>query len=227
MRILVIDNTIDQTSWGSSEISRLAAKAPGSTVYVRRAPHEDLPSISKFDKIIVSGSKTSCLEEAPWITKLDEAIKQALNENKALLGVCYGHQALNRVVSGTDKLRRGQEAEFGWTEIETVAESNLLNGLPKKFYTFSAHFEEVAELAKGMRHLARSKDCHIQACQLETRPVYGIQFHPERTLEGAKFTFAERKKLGTPKILLRPNDSEKLFDSTVGEKIFLNFVAES
>lgn len=224
MRILIIDNNMDEDSWGASDLRRYAVRHPGTTVYVRRGPHDDLPQdLSRVDKIVLSGSRTSCLEEAPWISRLDALVKKALNENKPLLGVCYGHQVLNRVVGGKELMRVGETPEFGWTKIEQVEDSPLFAGLGKSFYTFSSHFEEVASLPKGMKLLARSKDCAIQACQLENRPVFGIQFHPERDLDGAEKTFADRRKKGTPKVLLHPKDSHKLYDPKVGKTIFDNF----
>jgi GMP synthase-like glutamine amidotransferase len=99
----------------------------------------------------------------------------------------------------------------------------LTNGLKKEFYSFSAHFDEVCSLPSGMKRLARSEDCDIQACQLEGRPVFGIQFHPEKDIADAKKTFEERRKKGTPKRLLHANESEKYYQPHIGETLFGNF----
>lgn len=228
MRILIIDNTIDKSSWGSPELVRFAKSVSGATVIVRRAPEGDLPeSPASFDRVILSGSKTSANDDAPWIFRLHEFVRATIGMKKPFLGVCYGHQTLIRALGDKTFVRRGEHPEFGWSEIEILQQAPLLKGLPKKFYTYSSHFDEAASLPNGFHHLARSKLCEIQAVQLEDRPVFGIQFHPEKNLEEAKKSLEERKKTGTPKTLLHPGkgESEKLFDPAVGEKIFGNFLS--
>ena len=225
MKILIIDNTIDPDSWGSHDLRKMAASAQGSTVVVRRAPHQDLPASPRgFDRIIVSGSKTSVLEDAPWVEELHQFVRQTLDENIPYLGVCYGHQTLARVLGGKSTCRRAETAEIGWTKIEITEPSPLLAGLPSTFYTFSSHVEEVAALPTPLRSVAHSEACAIQACHFPGRPVYGIQFHPERDIMGAERTFAAKKKTVDSKWLLRPNQSMELYDPLVGERIFKNFL---
>lgn len=224
MRILIVDNNIDPDCWGAADLRRFATLVPGATVHVRRAPHDDLPrDIKGYDRVVVSGSKTSCLEEAPWITRLDEMIQSCLNEGKPYLGVCYGHQALVRTLAGKTSVRRGTTPEFGWTKIETLAPSPLFQGLPKNFHSFSSHYEEAAILPPGMKLLARSQGCEIQACQLGDRPVFGIQFHPEKTLEEGAKTISNKRKNGEEHVLVNPDAGSKLYDAKVGETLFKNF----
>lgn len=225
MRILIIDNTMDADSWGSASLRRFSRLAPGATFHTRRAPHDDLPRNStEFDRVIVSGSRTSALEDAPWVERLHEFIRQSVSSNKPLLGVCFGHQSLVRAFGGKSSVRLAAQAEFGWTEIHLTSESALTRGFEKKFYSFSAHFEEVAALPSGFRQLARSRDCEIQACQMEGLPVFGIQFHPEKDLDGAKSVFQECRKKGAPKRLLHPSESKKLYRPELGETLFRNFL---
>lgn len=230
MKILIIDNNRNPDSWGADSLRGFAAKAPGSHAEVRRAPHEDLPSsLMNYDRVVISGSRTSCLEEDVWITKLDRLIDQAIGKAIPLLGVCYGHQALCRVVGGKSlmqKMPAERAYEIGWSEIQILDESPLLMGLPPRFFSFSTHFEEVTSLPKGMKHLARSKDCEIQAVQLKGLPIYGIQFHPEKNLVGALKSFNEHRKKGI-KNLLGSDQSEQRFNAQVGETIFGNFFSEN
>ncbi len=228
MKVLIIDNTIDLDSWGSPELRRLAQLAPGATVHTRRAPLDDLPSSPRgYDRIIVSGSKTSAMEDAPWIESLHRFIGKAIDESIPYLGVCFGHQTLARVVSGKSQVcRKAKTPEIGWTKIEVVSESALFEGLPKTFYSFSSHYEEVGELPASLRNFARSTDCAVQAFQLSDKPIYGIQFHPEKDIKSAEKTFAAKKRSPQTKNdpLLHPGQSKKYFDPTVGETIFKNFL---
>lgn len=227
MRVLIVDNNIMQDSWGAKDLRRMASLIPEATVYVRRAPQEDLPhDLTKFDRMIVSGSVTSVLDEAHWIDRLDEAVRNFINQGKPYLGVCYGHQTLARALSGRNYTRKAPVGgEFGWTEIEQLQDSKLLNGLPKKFHSWSRHYEEVAPLPPGMKLLAKSNDCEIQACQLESKPVFGIQFHPEKTFEDGESQMVKWLERGEPKNLLHPRDGKKVFDAKVGDIIFRNFLS--
>lgn len=229
MRILIIDNNINPDCWGASDLCKFGAIIPGAAIYVRRAPHDDLPALNssrnlreRYDRIIMSGSKTSTLDDSPWVHRLHEFIRGAVEQNIPLLGICYGHQALVRAMGGKEMVRKAKEPEFGWSEIEILKPSPLFQGLPQKFHSFSSHFEEVGSLPSSMKHLARSAVCEVQAFQLDDRRVFGIQFHPERNVPEAKKTLAERKKQGIK--LIRPDDSDRVFDAKVGELIFKNFL---
>lgn len=234
MKLLIIDNTLDLDSWGSSELRRLAALAPAATIHTRRAPHGDLPASPRgYDRIIVSGSKTSALADAPWIEDLHRFVGQTLDESIPYLGVCFGHQTLARVVSGntgtgqgSQVCRKAKTPEIGWTKIQVVGESELFKGLSKEFFSFSSHYEEVGKLPSSLQNFARSADCAIQAVQLGTKPVFGIQFHPEKDIPSAEKTFAAKKKSPQTKNdpLLYPGQSKKYFDPNVGEAIFKNFL---
>ncbi|OFZ53683.1 MAG: hypothetical protein A2428_17330 [Bdellovibrionales bacterium RIFOXYC1_FULL_54_43] len=224
MRLLIIDNNIDPDSWGARNLRRYLRLVPEATAYVRRAPHDDLPRDPRnFDRVIISGSKTSALDDAPWISRLHDFIQRTLDLRKPLLGVCYGHQSLARVIGGKAHVRRAAEAEFGWTTIEITEPSPLMEGLPQSFYSFSSHFDEVGELPKGLKRLARSESCEVQAFQVEKYPAFGIQFHPEKDLASAEATLAERKRLGIPDRLLYPNKGKELYNSRIGDTIFGNF----
>lgn len=228
MQILIVDNNIDPDSWGASELCQMARLVPGSLIRVRRAPHDDLPRDARsFDRIIVSGSKTSVLEEAPWISKLEEFVRHAVQEATPLLGVCYGHQILARALGSKQSVRKTEHGEFGWAKVELLPgaeKSPLMKKIPKSFHTFEWHLDEVCELPSGMRALARSEACPIQACQLEGRPAYGVQFHPERAFEEAEKSLKRRFKENPKARFLNRQLGKKLFDAKIGEAIFRNFL---
>jgi GMP synthase (glutamine-hydrolysing) len=227
MKVLIIDNTLDQESWGARELRRFVTRATDRTAFVRRGPNADLPrSLRGIDRIIISGSRSSCLEKSEWVNELDGLLREAISVGKPTLGVCYGHQALNRAVGGVERLRKAPVGEFGWTEIEVLERAPLFQGLPDRFWSFSSHYEEVCDLPKGMRLLARSADCGVQACRYEDLPIYGIQFHAERNLEEAKRSIANWRKDDRKNIIRHPDRSEKFYDPKVGDTIFANFLKE-
>ncbi len=235
MKVLLIDNTRDVESWGSEELrhslSHPDGKASGIELLTVRAPHQDLPTperLSRFDRIVLSGSATSVNEDAPWIENLLTLIRSALSQKIPLLGICYGHQSLARAIGGKGAVGRAPKPEIGWTSIQKEPHSSvsILSGLPQSFYSFSMHYDEVRELPRNAELLARSELCGVQAFQLKDAPAFGVQFHPERTPAGAEITFAAKKKLKPKPPLLHPGRPE-LYDPSVIAQILKNFYSIS
>ncbi|MGE0614817.1 MAG: type 1 glutamine amidotransferase [Bacteriovoracia bacterium] len=227
MKVLIIDNNIDLDCWGAHDLSHYSRFAPHATFYVRRGPHADLPTDpTEFSRIIVSGSRTSALSQDAWVSKLEDFLRRTIDAQVPVLGVCYGHQLLARVLGGVTAVRRASVSEFGWIEIEVLKDSPLFRGLPKKFYTFAAHYDEVPQPPAGFLHTARSRDCVVQAYHHPERPIYGIQFHPERTLAGSERTIREQIKKGEGAQVFNPKLGAKLYDPEVGNAIFRNFLGD-
>lgn len=225
MKVLVVDCNIDPTCWGAQDLVRLAHLGKSATVYVRRAPQNDLPSSADgFDRIIVSGSNTPAMDTAPWIDRLLDLIRASVRSQIPFLGVCYGHQMLARALTGDQVVRKAAVPEFGWVEIEALESAQILKGLPSRFYSFEAHYDEVGFVPQDFRVLARSRDCQIQALQFKDLPVFGIQFHPEKTLEAAEKVLSEKEKSkSTPEIFNR-HEGKRVFRETIAESIFKNFL---
>jgi GMP synthase (glutamine-hydrolysing) len=224
MKILIIDNNLDPESWGASDLKHFAVKHIGAEITVRRGPHHDLPaSIAGFDRIVLSGSRTSAIAEAPWIETLHQRIREAIDRGIAILGVCYGHQQIARALGGIEAVRQSPTPEFGWTQINIVEQAPLLKGLSENFWSFSSHSDEVLRLPPGAKLLASSARCPIQAFKLENRPVYGIQFHPERDSADGDTAIARKMKSGQRDGILHPDAGKHVYDPKVGETIFRNF----
>jgi GMP synthase-like glutamine amidotransferase len=230
MKVLLIDNTRDRDSWGSSDLRRALTlpdgKPQGIALMTLRAPHEDLPSIQKlmqFDRLVLSGSATSVNEDAQWIDALLGLIRSAVDRKIPLLGICYGHQMLARALAGKQAVRKAAAPEIGWATLELKTESKLTQGLPQRFETFSNHHDEVCTLPEGAALLASSDICPVQAFALTQAPAYGIQFHPERDLEGAAETFTAKKKLKPVPALIRAGEGTRLYNPAIAATIVRNF----
>lgn len=225
MKILIVDNTLDVPNSVGEELCRCVHSQPGMTVTVRRAPEQDLPKkLNDISAVVLSGSRASALETAPWIQALQEFTLRVLERQIPLLGICFGHQTLARVLGGVQGVGLAAQPEHGWTELTKVQENPLTQGLPEKFYSFSSHYEEVKALPPKTVRLVESKNCAIQGFQLEDRPVFGIQFHPEKDLSGAQSTFLEQKQVGRAQFFSHAKEGEKYFNPHVSEMVFKNFL---
>lgn len=231
LKILILDNNREADSFGSSNLVHWALKTSpqGSEVLVRRGPEQDLPRDLAFDALVISGSITSCLEtEEPWIKPHDEFITAQIKKGLPILGVCYGHQTIARCLfrmSGMDvRLAKAENAELGWQAVKRIDSSAIFEGLPETFVTYESHYELVTELPPGTKRLAETERCAIQAFEVIGKPIYGIQFHPEYSIQEAEESLASKIKKGVRKDwILNPGKGSKLYDENVGNLIFGNF----
>ena len=189
MKTLIIDNNIDRP-WSLCPDFRRYLEG---TVEVRRAPQGDLPSkVEGYSHIIITGSKTSTLDSSPWITQLMAFVSQAIESGIPTLGICYGHQIIAKIFGGQSVVRASRTPEIGWVEIRQTKPNPVLEGLPTRFYTFESHVEEVVHAPKGFVATAESERCAIQAYYAKGKPVFGVQFHPEKNAEEGQASIQRR-----------------------------------
>jgi GMP synthase-like glutamine amidotransferase len=152
-----------------------------------------------------------------------EAIQQLHAKKIPTLGICYGEQLIARTLGA--KTGVAVKNEFGWAEMEKVADSPLLEGLPAKFHSFEYHSDEVFSLPPTIRLTASSCDCPVQAFDVLDAPMWGVQFHPERDLEGGIQSLRRRISQNNNKDrFLNQDKGAELYQPSVGETIFKNFL---
>jgi GMP synthase-like glutamine amidotransferase len=223
MRILMVDNNIDEP-WGLCADFR---RYLGGETIVRRGPQLDLPADpAAFTHIILSGSKTCILDSSPWVQELMTFVRRAVDVGTPLLGVCYGHQIIARAYGGDASVRISPTPEIGWVEIEQTAENPVLKSLPRKFHTFQSHFEEVLALPGQFVSTAISPRCAIQAYYIKNKPVFGVQFHPERNAEEGQLSINQRKKTVARDCIFNDGKAMSVFTENVARTIFGNFLGQ-
>lgn len=180
--ILILDAYLDQLG-GARSFQRLLGGRPAQVLRTTRDP---LPrDASAFSAILMSGSAASLLAPPTWVAPTLALLRNSLEHGIPVLGVCFGHQMLAEAAFGAGTVRRASRGELGWIEIVREAPDPLLDVLPPRFSCFASHLDEVAATPPGMRVLARSEACAVQAFRVEDRPAWGVQFHPEMELEEA------------------------------------------
>ena len=231
-KVLIIDNNIDPP-YGCGEIRTLlehsAAGLGEIQVVSLRAPDSALPaSVSGWDAAVLSGSKTRIFENAPWIDKEMEMLKALHREKIPTLGICYGEQLMARVFAGENKTGASKVPEYGWTEIEMLPSaktSPVFGSLPRKFYSFSFHSDEVyPDLPRNFQVTAKSAVCPIQAFDVTDAPMWGVQFHPERGLAEGNRGLDRRKAREPSTEILNRDLGEKVYDERIAKTIFSNFL---
>lgn len=106
----------------------------------------------------------------------------ALGDRLPILGVCLGHQAI-AAAHGWSVVAAKTPAHGRAARI-THSGQGLFSGLPQGFEVGLYHslIAQEAEEDRGLRVEARSPSGEIMAVSHATKPLYGIQFHPESIL---------------------------------------------
>ncbi|NQV19636.1 MAG: glutamine-hydrolyzing GMP synthase [Armatimonadetes bacterium] len=122
--------------------------------------------------IIFSGGPQSVNAEDAFRINLD-----IVNNNIPILGICYGHQLLAKMVGG--EIESGENKEYGFTNITCQTDAILFNGLEKEQKVWMSHGDHVCKLPKDFKITASSDSIKIAA--YESEKYFGLQFHPEVT----------------------------------------------
>ena len=155
---------------------------------------------------VLSGGPASVYDKGS--PKLDFNVLNGL----PILGICYGLQLIATHYGG--KVKRGRKREYGRAKLKILAESDdLLKDLPREFFVWMSHTDEVTELPKGFEVLARTDNSPYAV--IKRGKIYGLQFHPEvsHTENGLKIleNFAKRICEVKPSINLM-NKAEEIIE---------------
>lgn len=96
-----------------------------------------------------------------------------------VLGIGGGHQFVALAYGGKVADMGTEKGEQGLTQLRILGPDPLFDGIPTEFVAWEGHKEHVSELPEGFKVLVESDTCRVQAMRHATRPIYGVQFHPE------------------------------------------------
>lgn len=108
--------------------------------------------------------------------------------NIPILGICGGHQALALAFGGkVGPIRAGEddcmpytrERQGGVVPLTLTTSDPIFRGIDGKLRILESHFDEVKVLPPGFVLLASNKRSPNQIMRHPTKPVYGVQGHPE------------------------------------------------
>jgi GMP synthase-like glutamine amidotransferase len=113
----------------------------------------------------------------------------------AQIGFCGGHQILANIFGSSlgpmrrlrpdepdhDPYSAGYFKEWGVYPVQIVSSDALFQGCGDSIHVHEYHYWEVKELAEDLVLLASTAGCRVQAFRHREKPVYGTQFHPEKT----------------------------------------------
>lgn len=164
---------------------RLAAELlPTQLRVVDVAAGETLPPPSEVAGAMITGSASMVTERASWSERTAGWIRNAMDAELPLFGVCYGHQLMAHALGGrVDYLPGGRE--IGTLPIALTAQGlhdPLAARLPTSFRAHTTHEQSVLEPPSGSAVLASSARDPHHLLRYGPRAI-SAQFHPEFNAE--------------------------------------------
>jgi GMP synthase (glutamine-hydrolysing) len=142
------------------------------------------PPPSECAGAVITGSASMVTERLPWSERTAGWIRDAMDIDLPLLGVCYGHQLMSHALGGrVDYLPGGRE--MGTLSLSTrpgAGRDPLASALPQTFKAHATHEQSVLELPLDAVSLARSDRDPNHLVRYGAHAI-STQFHPEFSAE--------------------------------------------
>ncbi len=173
-KILIID-------FGSQFTQLIARRVRELGVFSEIVSHKKI-KITQIIKeniagIILSGGPLNVYENDKF--KFD---KKILKLGVPILGICFGHQVLSKLLGGT--VKKSKHREFGLATINKVSNSILTKNFFNKNKTcdvWMSHSDQVSKMPKNFKVIASTKNSKLTIIENIKDNFYGVQFHPEVT----------------------------------------------
>ncbi len=134
------------------------------------------------DEILALGAEAVILSPGPCDPDRAGICLELLRrapETLPILGVCLGHQAIGQVFGG--KVISAKSIMHGKTSEIIHDGSGVFAGIPNGFEAARYHSLAVEHksVPECLKITARTNDGEIMGLSHTTRPIHGVQFHPE------------------------------------------------
>ncbi|MDB0071949.1 glutamine-hydrolyzing GMP synthase [Candidatus Pelagibacter sp.] len=173
-KILIID-------FGSQFTQLIARRVRELGVFSEIVSHKKI-KITQITKdniagIILSGGPLNVYENDKF--KFD---KKILKLRIPILGICFGHQILSKLLGG--KVKKSKHREFGLATISKASNSILTKNFFNNNNTsdvWMSHADQVSKMPKNFKVIASTKNSKLTIIENIKDNFYGVQFHPEVT----------------------------------------------
>jgi GMP synthase-like glutamine amidotransferase len=157
------------------------------------AVHQQYPQdINACDAYLITGSKYSCYEDLDWIKRLGRFVVECYQQEKKLIGICFGHQLIAQVLGG-----RVQKSDKGWgaglISSDVVQSPGWLSPAQPCFSLLINHHDQVIRLPGGASLIATNEFCPVSAYQVN-QSMLTFQGHPEFSREYLRYLMTKNRQ---------------------------------
>jgi GMP synthase-like glutamine amidotransferase len=140
---------------------------------------EEIPAVLADDvsAVIALGGAMNAMQDSqfPWLTAEKKLLKNLVDTDFPVLGICLGAQLLGAALGGT--ISRLSQNEIGIYEINQVSEDPIMS-IGRNALSTQWHEDYVSVLPAGATLIADSPQCPTQIFKVGELS-YGLQCHPE------------------------------------------------
>ena len=167
-KVLVLD-------FGSQYAQLIARRVREQHVYCEIVRH-DL-SAKRIQELAPKGLILSGGPSSVYETSAPRCDPDLFDLDIPVLGICYGMQ-LTCAALGAD-VQPVEHREFGRAELHVINREGLFGGVPEDMTVWMSHGDQVHGINGEFVPLARTETCPVAAVRHRSRPIFGLQFHPE------------------------------------------------
>ncbi len=176
-KILVLDNYDSFVYTLNGYLQQLGAQ----TEVLRNdvVTEDQLPALlANYDAVLISPGPGTPFDAGLSIP----TVKLALQTGQPVFGVCLGHQAIAEAMGAT--VTSAEELMHGKTSQVQHDDSLIFKNVPQPFTATRYHSLAVVNetVPEELQITARTESGIIMALQHKSKPIYGVQFHPESVL---------------------------------------------
>lgn len=175
-KILIVDNN-DSFTYNLFHQVKECTECTEALIEIKKINSICVEDLNSYDYFIISPGP-GLPDEKP---KLKELIKFCYDNDKPLLGVCLGHQAIAEFFGG--KLKNLEEPFHGIKSkiIRTYANSFIFKNMPQFFYAGKYHswIVENENFPTELEVTSLDDFGNIMSFSHKYKNISGIQFHPE------------------------------------------------
>ncbi|MCP2729962.1 glutamine amidotransferase-related protein [Limnofasciculus baicalensis] len=148
--------------------------------------------ISECDAYLITGSKASAYDQAPWLYTLSQFIRNLyIQSKKKLIGICFGHQLIAQTLGGVvHKSPKGWGV--GLAKSEVYKTKPWMIPIANSFKLSVIHQDQVIKLPKNATAIAGNSFCPYSVVTYG-ESVLTFQGHPEHQKTYTQALMVRRK----------------------------------
>lgn len=128
--------------------------------------------LTQSSGVILSGGPDSV-----YSSNSPKVSRELFNSGIPVLGICYGHQLMAKMLGGEVAPSKAQE--YGIANMRIEKNNSIFDGLEKNQTVWMSHGDSVEKVPSGFEVLSSSENCMVTSMANFEKSLYGLQFHPE------------------------------------------------